>query len=381
VASDLPARAAIEVSYSPGFRKARRIEAGRTDDFLAVTKTVRGLEPGRRVYWRARLRRRGRVTVGPVRSFRVPPAAGGDAVRVAVASCASQFGPIFGHLAERRPDVLVWQGDLNYPDTHGPLAQSTSAYAGIWRDFLASPALEPILREAAFAPQRDDHDYGVQDANSTMLADFPWGLAPWKALMSRRLYYRFRAGTAEFWVLDQRMHKSDPESEDGPEKTLLGARQREWLLRTLARSRASFKLVCSPGTIFMGGNSRDGNWANQFEHERDLILEHIREGVSGTTIFLTGDRHLTGVLESDEGIEVRAAPLCIPTPNDTTLTDPNAAEELRAEPGVAYAGDEGHFTLLDVQRTALDLSLVREDGAVVYERRFTASRAGRRRAR
>jgi alkaline phosphatase D len=385
VAADLPARATIEVSYSPRFRKARRLDVGLTDSFHAVTKTVRGLDPGRRVYWRVRLKRRGRVSVGPVRSFRVPPRAGKSSVRVAVAACGSQFGPIFGHLAESRPDALVWQGDLNYPDTHGPLAQTTSAYAGIWRDFLANPVLEPMLRETAFAPQRDDHDYGAQDANAALIRDFPWGVAPWDSLMNGRLYYRFPAGAAEFWVLDQRMHKTDPEGEDGPAKTLLGLRQRRWLLEGLARSKAEFKLICSPCTIFMGGNSRDGNWANQFEHERDLLLDHIRKRVSGHTLFLTGDRHLTGVYEADEGYELRAAPVGIPTPNDTTLSDPNAAQELRAEDGVAYAGDECHFTLVDVRgargRATLDLSLVREDGAVVYERRFTPSRAERTRAR
>ena len=45
----------------------------------------------------------------------------------------------------------------------------------------------------------------------------------------------------------------------------------------------------------MGGNSRDGNWSNDFEAERDLILDHIDRRVGGTTIFLTGDTHLTGV--------------------------------------------------------------------------------------
>jgi len=369
VASDVPARATIEISYSPRFRNARRIDAGRTDDFHAAAKIVRGLEPGRRVYWRARLKRRGRVTVGPVRSFRVPPGRRG-AVRVAVAACAAQFGPIFDHLAESRPDVLVWQGDLNYPDTHGPLAQTTSAYAGIWRDFLANPLLEPILSKTAFAPQRDDHDFGVQDANSTMIGDFPWGLAPWNSLMSGRAYYRFPSGAAELWVLDQRTYKNDPEIEDGPEKTLLGTRQRLWLFETLARSRARFKVICSPCTMFLGGNSRDGNWSNDFESERELLLEHIDRRVSGTTIFLTGDTHLTGVFDSDGRFEARAAPIGIPKPNDITLTDPLAADELRDQPGVTYAGDECHFTLLEIRRTALELSLVHEDGEVPYTRRF-----------
>ncbi len=380
IASDLPARAAIELSYSRRFRSARRIEAGRTDAFQAATKTVRGLEPGRRVYWRARLKRHGRVTVGPVRSFRVPPGRRG-ATRIAVAACASQFGPIFEHLAEQRPDVFVWQGDLNYPDTHGPLAQTTSAYAGIWRDFLANPLLEPILSETAFASQRDDHDYAAQDANSTLIPDLPWGLAPWESLMSGRTYYRFPAGTAEFWVLDQRLHKSDPESEDGPEKTLLGRRQRRWLLDTLAESRARFKVVCSPCTVFLGGNSRDGNWSNDFETERDLLLDYVDRRVSGTTLFLTGDTHLTGVFDADGRYEARAAPLGIPKPNDITLTDPFAADKLRDQPGVAYAGDEGHFTLIDVSRDELRLQLVREDGATVYEKRFTPNRSERTRAR
>ena len=380
IASDLPARATIDISYSPRFRNADRLELGRTDGFQAASKVVRGLTPGRRVYWRPRLKRRGRVTLGPVRSFRVPPGPR-RATRVAVAACAAQFGPIFDHLAKQQPDVFVWQGDLNYPDTHGPLAQTTSAYAGIWRDFLANPLLEQILGNTAFAAQRDDHDFGVQDANSTMTEDFPWGLAPWDSLMSGRAYYRFPAGAAEFWVLDQRSYKSDPEIEDGPDKTLLGARQRRWLFETLARSRARFKVICSPCTIFLGGNSRDGNWSNDFEAERELLLDTIDRRVSGTTLFLTGDTHLTGVFDSDGRYEARAAPIGIPKPNDITLTDPFAADELRDQPGVAYAGDECHFTLIDVRRDELHLQLIREDAAVVYEKRFTPSRSARTRAR
>jgi hypothetical protein len=381
VASDLPARTTIELSYSPRFRDPRRVEAGRTDAFQAVTKTVRGLTPGRRVYWRPLLSRQGRLTVGPARSFRVPPAPGSGVTRVAVVACAAQFGPIFAELAKRRPDVLVWQGDLNYPDTHGPLAQTTSAYAGIWRDFLANPVLEPLLSRTAFAPQRDDHDFGVQDANAALIADRPWGVAPWDALMSGRGYYRFPAGAAEFWMLDQRTHKTDPESEDGPGKTLLGARQRRWLFRTLERSRARFKVICSPCTVFMSGNSRDGNWNNRFRAERDLLLEHVDGRVSGTTIFLTGDTHLTGVFEEGGRFEARAAPVGIPKPNDITLVDPLAADNLRGEPGVAYAGDENHFTLLHVRDGELHLQLVREDGAVPYERRFKPNPSVRTRAR
>ena len=382
IASDVPARASVELARSPRFRRPRTIRIGRTGDFDAVATTVRGLPPGERVYWRARLEAGGRTSTGPVRSFRVPPEPGSEApFRIAVAACGAQFGPIFGHLADQRPDVVVWQGDLNYPDTHGPLAQTMSGYAGIWRDFLANPLLEPVLRDAAFAPQRDDHDYAVQDANAGTIGSFPWGIGPWEALMNRRAYYRFPAGPAEIWVLDQRMFKSDPELADTEAKTLLGPRQRRWLFETLRRSRARFKVICSPCTVFMAANARDGNWATGFDAERELLLAHIRRHVGGTTIFLTGDTHLTGVYDSDGDFEARAAPVGIPTPNDITLVDPLAAENLRRRPGVVYAADENHFTLLEVSAGKLDLRLVREDGAVPYERNFRPSRSARRRAR
>ena len=371
VATDLPARVEIEVAANPRFRRSRRVRAGRTDAFAAAAGSVAGFAPGTRVHWRARLHRRGRETVGPARSFVVPRR---DRARLVIGSCAAQFGPAFDLIAETRPDVFVWQGDLNYPDTMGPLAQTVPGYAGIWREFLANPRLAPILERSAFAVQRDDHDYGLQDANSTNLV--PWGLDPWESLMERRAFYRFSAGPADVWVLDQRLHKSDPELPDTLEKTLLGRGQRDWLLRTLARSDAPFKIVCSPCTLApLPANARDGSWAAGYTAERDLLLEHIASSVSGRTVFVTGDTHWTMAYDTEELFEARPCPLGIPTPNDITLTQPQVAENARSEPGVVYADDEhGHHALIDLRRengvTRLDLTMVRDDGATPYRRSF-----------
>jgi hypothetical protein len=375
VATDVPARVLIDVSPDARFRRFRTVDPQPTAAFDALLTSVRGLLPGRTVYWRARVRRRGRERIGPVRSFRVLPAAGSGApARIAVGSCAIRFGPIFDEIARRRPDVLVWQGDLNYPDTLGPLAQTVPGYAGIWREFLANPRLEGILGRASFVGQRDDHDYGVQDANAETLV--PWGLAPWDALVEARPYFRFTAGVAEVWVLDQRQFKSDPSAPDGDAKTLLGLRQRDWLLRTLAASRAPFKVVCSPCTLApLPANARDGSWASGYTRERDLLLRHVAERVGGQTVFVTGDTHWTLAYEADGLFEVRPCPLGIPTPNDITLTDPNVAERAREVPGVAYADDEqSHVCMLDASakggEAVLNVSLVREDGAVAFERAF-----------
>jgi len=181
-------------------------------------------------------------------------------------------------------------------------------------------------------------------------------------------------------VLDQRRFKSDPSSPDTVEKTLLGPQQRDWLLRTLASSRAPFKVICSPCTVApLPANGRDGSWATGFTAERDLVLDHIRRHVSGRAIFITGDTHWTMAYDRPGLFEARPCPLCIPTPNDITLTDPQAAENARGMDGVAYADDQhGHFALVDVTGSAtsarLDLTLVRDDGQTVYRRRFEADR-------
>jgi len=375
VAADIPARVDIEIALDPKFRRGRRRIRSHTGSFESLIANASGLRPGQRVYWRARLRRRGRVTVGPVRSFKVLPRAGSKGrATLAIGACAAQFGPAFDQIAERRPDAFVWQGDLNYPDTMGPLAQNVAAYAGIWRDFQANPRMAAIFERTMFAAQRDDHDYGVQDANSTNLV--PWGLAPWEAMMERRLYYRFSAGLADVWVLDQRRHKSDPQSPDGSAKTLLGTKQRDWLLRTLTASKAPFKVICSPCTLApVSANARDGSWAEGFNAERDLLLAHIRDRVKGRTLFVTGDTHWTMVYDRDRLFEARPCPLGIPTPNDITLTQPQAAEDARAVPGVTYADDDnGHVAFLEVSgqgRTArLDLALVRDDGTTPFRTSF-----------
>jgi hypothetical protein len=377
VAADLPARVEIEYAANGHFKRSRIVRATRTGSFDALVAEVRGMQPGTRVWWRARLRRSGRTTIGPARSFKVLPEPGSSRrATIAIGACAAQFGPIFDHLLAQKPDVFVWQGDLNYPDTIGPLAQTMTGYAGIWRDFLANPRLAPSLEEALFAPQHDDHDYGVQDANSTTLV--PWGIAPWNALMQPKLYYRFGAGVADFWVLDQRRFKSAPADPDTPAKTLLGNEQRDWLLRTLTASTAPFKVICSPCTLAgVGGNSRDGDWASGFEAERDLVLDHIKEHVSGQTLFVTGDTHWTMVYDRDGLFEARPCPLGIPTPNDITLTSPTAADDARKQPGVLYADQQySHFGLVELsgdrEAARLDLSLVREDGVVPFTKRFEA---------
>ena len=347
VATDGPAEIAIEVAPTKGFVGARTIEAGRTDaPFYAVAVDVTGLGPGV-WHWRPRIRAGSIESVGPARRFRVlPPPGDPTPFTIAYGSCAVRFGPIFDRLAEREADVFIWQGDLNYPDTHGPLAQTRSGYAGIWRHFLDNPRIAPILENTCLVAGRDDHDYGLQDANGTNV--LPHGLVPWESLVNPRTYQRISAGSVDIWVLDQRRFKSDPTLPDTSDKTLLGVQQRQWLLDGLKDSRAPFQILCSPTTVAPSGaaNERDGSWAAGYTAERELLLAHIRENVEGHTIFLTGDTHFTMVWDKDGLFEQRACPLDIPTPNDQDISNPVRPVTFGSTPGVEYSSSRSHFSFM-----------------------------------
>ena len=208
--------------------------------------------------------------------------------------------------------------------------------------------MSPIFEPALFAAQRDDHDYGVQDANSTNLV--PWGLAPWESLVERRPYYRFSAGLADFWVLDQRKFKTDPAAPDRPARRCSARRSATGCCGRSAprarRSRSSARRARSPRSP---PTRATGAGRRASPPSATCCSPTSASGSPGRTLFVTGDTHWTMAYDRDGLFEARPCPLGIPTPNDITLTQPNAAEDARRAPGVLYADDDrGHFALLEV---------------------------------
>lgn len=379
VISDVPAEIAVEIAPDAGFSASRRIPVGPTNAFNGLFFDLRDLPDAERIYWRPVLQRNGVETTGPARDFRNPPPAGDSsrALRMVVSSCATEFNQSFGHIAAEQPDIFVWEGDLNYPDADGPLAQTVSGYAGLWKDFLWTPQLRQVLDHAMFVAQRDDHDYGKNDIGAAGIP--PRGIQPWEGLMNPETYFRFDVGTLGVWVLDQRRFADDNARPDGPDKTLIGVEQREWLLDTLAASPAPFKLICSPMPFYFSTNN-DTGWSGQFAHERGLILDAIRRNVTAPVLALTGDAHSGAVIDTPELLEIRASPLDIPIAGWKLPSQGEAV--VYSDIGKFYtvlqtATAEDGAPALDVQlvRIGLGVSASLPDEAitnVVFERRLVA---------
>lgn len=372
VVSDVPCDVTIEISAQESFHGSRTVAGGRVNEYNTAFVEVPAPRPGKRFYWRPRLERDGRESVGPVRSVRTfPPAGAPDEVSLAIGSCATQFGETFENIAAFDPDAFVWHGDLNYLDASGPLAQTESGFVGMWKDLLTTDELRPILDGAYFATQRDDHDYGINDGYGDQLPMY--GIEPYEGVVNPDIYYCFGGGLVDVWVPETRRWKDPIERDDEfPGKTLLGDEQREWLLDGLRNSSAPFKLVCSPGPLFNVPNDST-SWAAGYTAERDHVLDVVAEEVDGRTVFVTGDTHSGCVTRfEDDGLdflEVRAAPLDIPGPGQH---DASSGET------VVYSEQGKFFSTVTVRGdgrdAVMDIALRKADGSPAWSETLRVDR-------
>ncbi len=134
-----------------------------------------------------------------------------------------------------------------------------------------------------------------------------------------QLYRRFTWGSiATFNVLDGRQYRSDqpdcratvPRDADGycqgaqaPERSMLGAEQRDWLMQELATTRAHWNVIAqqtafAPFDRRLGVAPRDmgegDNW-DGYVAERQVLLDWMVEHRTPNPMILTGDSHQSWV--------------------------------------------------------------------------------------
>ncbi|MFZ9746002.1 MAG: alkaline phosphatase D family protein [Opitutaceae bacterium] len=269
--------------------------------------TLTGLRPG--TAYRLRVESRdpagqsGAIVEG---GFRTAPAATHAApVRFAVVTCGDyprRDDPANGHriyasLHQLRPDFLVHTGDVEYYDKPDPWATSAALARFKWNRLYALPFLRTFHNHTAAYFTNDDHDLLRNDCwPGQTYGRLTWeeGLAIWneQTPVSSRPYRTFRHGRdLQVWIVEGRRYRSANSAPDGPAKTILGAEQKAWLLRTLAASDATFKVLLSP-TPIVGPDrgSKNDNHANTgFRHEGDELRRAL--GAHRNLIVANGDRH------------------------------------------------------------------------------------------
>ena len=255
--------------------------------------------------------------------------------------------PALETILKLKPDFFVGTGDNVYYDTpKKPRAETVAEMRQKWHEQFVQPRFRDLFAAVPTFWMVDDHDFRIDDcdnsgdylpspdaAKNTLLEQLPFGPA---GAVDTKTYRTVRVNKAlQVWFPENRFFRSANKMPDGPEKTIWGTEQKEWLKKTLVSSDAQFKILVSP-TPMVGPDDlrKKDNHCNVggFRHERDEFFTFLSEnGLDQQNFFVVcGDRHWqyhaidpSGVEEFSCGALVDANSRLGRNPGDPASTDPN----------------------------------------------------------
>ncbi|MFK0168128.1 alkaline phosphatase D family protein [Streptomyces sp. NPDC090306] len=301
----------------------------------SVHVDVRGLRPGR-TYW-YRFRAGGQIS--PTGRTRTAPAPGstGGSLRVALASCQNWqqgYFTAYQDMLAQDPDVVLFVGDYIYESAPSATAvrrhegsdepYTLTQYRNRYAQYRTDPHLRAMHARAPWVVTFDDHEVdndfagGVpQDPAKQSPEAFAARLtAAYQAYYEHmpvraaavpsgphiQMYRRLEFGAlVRLNVLDTRQFRSDQTTTQAgalsPAMTMLGAKQKKWLVDGLHGSPARWNLIASQimmaETDLQIGEGKlwyydawDG-----YQAERNALLGELR--TVRNPVVLSGDRHLT----------------------------------------------------------------------------------------
>ena len=308
---------------------------------------------------------------------------------------------IFRAMAARPADFFLFVGDTMYADSPCGRADTVpgsnfrattlAEYRARHRYNREDDAVQELFRRTPVYATWDDHDVRNDFAGPSE-PRMPVGrqafLDYWPVAAGddpHRLYRAVRWGRLlEVFILDTRQYRHDNQRPDGPDKSMLGAAQRAWLLEAVPASTATWKVVVSsvPLAIPTGQPERRDGWSNAnifgfapdngtgFSAERDVILRHFSAREVKNLVFVTADVHHAEVIQhqpyGDWGFhELIAGPL------SAALGRPRPLD-LRLRPRSLFAqGGVFNFGEVTIEPARLTVRIVDDQGGVLFTHAVT----------
>ena len=209
---------------------------------------------------------------------------------------------VYDAMAALNPKFIVPTGDTVYYDSDQPLVTSIDLARYHWHRMYSFPKLVDFHLKVPGYWEKDDHDSYHNDnwpgLSFDYMGTFSWeqGLKVYaeQVPMSDKPYRTFRWGKAlQVWVVEGRDFRSPNDMADGPEKSIWGAEQKEWLKDTVLASDADWRVLVSPTPIVGPDRTNKGdNHSNVvFAHEGNEIRRWIKDNVADNFFVACGDRH------------------------------------------------------------------------------------------
>ncbi|HVR43492.1 MAG TPA: alkaline phosphatase D family protein [Thermoanaerobaculia bacterium] len=311
--------------------------------------------------------------------------------RVAVGSCTYINDPpydrpgtpyggetaIFTSIARIRPDLMLWIGDNVYYREADWESESGMRYRYAYNRTM--PEMAALLASTHNYATWDDHDYGPNNSDRTfsmkevaleIFRDY-WAPRTAGVPAAPGVFQKFTWGDVDFFLLDDRYHRTPNHAPSGPDKTMWGEEQLEWLLDSLTASAAPFKIVVNGNQVL--NPLTDEGLPNFADYER--LMRHIEEAKIGGVVFVTGDRHHAILMRKERA---GTYPLFDLTTSPLTAGVSQAREGADHDlvvPGTYYP--QRNFATLEFTGPRTDRSLTIRlhavDGSVVWTRTIRAA--------
>jgi phosphodiesterase/alkaline phosphatase D-like protein len=255
-----------------------------------------------------------------------PPASSARALRLGFSSCQhyvfGHFSP-HAHAAAEDLDLYVFLGDYVYAEDRRPQpgdprvdnenANDLRSYRRKYELYRTDPGLRELHRLHPAVHIWDDHEVANNYSDNAPApaplqraaayrAAFEWIPRISYPRERSRIYKRIPIGTTvDLFLLDERQYRTG--MNDGRPRSMLGASQRQWLLRGLRASRARWKIICNQVPVApmdYGNGPREDNWGGYPDGREQLLGEIERSGIPDV-VFMTGDAHvfMTNLLAAD----------------------------------------------------------------------------------
>ncbi|MFD2303062.1 alkaline phosphatase D family protein [Roseibacillus ishigakijimensis] len=290
-----------KVQVIAGDHRSEIRETGPAGDFATIL-SLEGLQPFQRYSYDVLVE--GESVFGSdLPSFRTYPEAGSrERYALGFGGCARYNPPkekMWSLIADHELAAFLLLGDNVYIDQpHSRTKQRVHYYRR-----QLSPDFSRFTRSTGVYAIYDDHDLGKDDSVGGPEKFTPaWKWKAWQVFRENwnnpaygggeklpGCWFNFSLGKVEVFMLDNRYYR---DFENG---TMLGPEQKQWLLRELKESTATFKILAS-GTLWTehadkGG--RDSWWG--VPEEREEIFRFLEDEKIGGVILLSSDRHRSDV--------------------------------------------------------------------------------------
>ncbi len=197
------------------------------------------------------------------------------------------------------PRFLAFTGDNVYYDNEQPRAVTPALARYHWERMFSLPRHIELIGNIATYWEKDDHDTLKDDSwpgqkMGELTFEEGQRIFRQQVPMSTNIYRTFRWGKyLQIWLTDGRDFRSPNTMKDGPEKSIWGKEQKDWLFRTLKASDATWKVIITP-TPIVGpdrANKKDNHANAGYTHEGNEVRAWLQANVPGNCFTVCGDRH------------------------------------------------------------------------------------------